>query len=399
VRVTGADALVDNAPPELRLLIACARVRLEPETGARITALASENLHWDYVWQLAQRHGMAPLLYWHLKATCPELVPPARLTLLHEKFDQNHNRNLFLTGELFRLIAQFESSGIPVVAFKGPVLAYSVYKNLALRYFKDLDLLVRRKDALPAQAQLVRWGYRPQLKLTPAQQKHFVQAECELRFFGEEGKSIVELHWDLEPRYFSFPLDVERLWDRLETLELSGHRVHTFSPDDLLLILCEHGARHLWARLEWLCSVAEMVRAEKRIDWERVMEQARALGSERMVMLGLYLSHHLLDAPLPAPMLKQLDADSVLPVLARRAAQRLLEKTERANFFDEAFFHLRARERWRDRATYCIRLPATLTHGDWESAALPSLLFPLYFFIRPFRLARKYGAAALKRFR
>lgn len=393
------SSLLDGAPPELQLLVACARLNLEPETAERIAALAGGDLDWNSVARLAKRHGLTALAAWHLQAVCSDRVPPARLTQLQGELNQNHNRNLYLAGELFKLLDRFESCGIPVVAFKGPVLAYAVYQNLALRYFKDLDILVHKKDAFAAQEQLARWGYRPQLDLTPAQQKHFVQAECQLRYFGQDGRTIVELHWDLEPRYFSFPLDVERLWDRLQTVELGRRALQTFAAEDLLLILCEHGARHLWARLEWLCSTAEIVRQGKGIELERVVEQARALGCARMVRLGLYLSHALLDAPLPAPVLKQLEPDSTLPVLARRVMRRLLETTERADFFDEVAFHLRARERWRDRAAYCVRLPATLTHGDWESVSLPSILFPLYIFVRPFRLARKYSAVALKRFR
>ena len=49
--------------------------------------------------------------------------------------------------------------GIPVISFKGPVLAISAYGRLELRKFNDLDLLVRERDADRARTVFASLGY------------------------------------------------------------------------------------------------------------------------------------------------------------------------------------------------------------------------------------------------
>jgi hypothetical protein len=54
------------------------------------------------------------------------------------------------------------------------------------------------------------------------------------------------------------------------------------SLENLLLVRCAHGSKHLWERLGWICDVAELIRVRKeKSDWEKVnKEQATALGSK-----------------------------------------------------------------------------------------------------------------------
>jgi len=59
-------------------------------------------------------------------------------------------------------------------------------------------------------------------------------------------------------------------------------------------------------------------------------------------------------------------------------------------------FHLRAQERWRDRLRYCARVALTPTPGDWAWLRLPDALYPLYYVLRPIRLAVKYGARLIR---
>jgi len=59
------------------------------------------------------------------------------------------------------------------------------------------------------------------------------------------------------------------------------------------------------------------------MDWERVTEQAAALGGERRFFLGLYLASDLLGAPLPREVLHKAEADPTVKVLAREAHEWL----------------------------------------------------------------------------
>ena len=116
---------------------------------------------WPYVFDLAQAHGVMPLLYTHLKATCPDIVPPAILERLRETFNANARKNMILTAELLRLLQCFRTQNLTVLAFKGPILAHLAYGNLALRQFIDLDLLIPEAEYSRASHLLNEQGFRP----------------------------------------------------------------------------------------------------------------------------------------------------------------------------------------------------------------------------------------------
>jgi hypothetical protein len=66
--------------------------------------------------------------------------------VLRARFEEIARKNLRFTAELIRILNCLESHGIAAIPFKGPTLAESVYGNLALREFSDLDILVRQSD-------------------------------------------------------------------------------------------------------------------------------------------------------------------------------------------------------------------------------------------------------------
>jgi hypothetical protein len=304
-------------------------------------------------------------------------------------------RNLALAGELLRLLRLFEAHGIAVVPYKGPVLATVAYGNLSFREFFDLDLLVRKRDVLRAGQLLVSAGYHPAFQLTRAQEALFIKYYKEHHFTHGGGEHAVDLHWALTQRFFAFTLDPDSLWGRLERISLGGSTLATFSPEDLLLILCVHGSKSFWQELYLICDVAEVVRSYRDMDWERVVKRAAALGSRRMLFLGLYLARDLLDADLPEDILGQVRADPPVRALAETIRERLfLEGKEPPRIFAEAQFfpiHLRMRERLRDKIRYCARALATTGVDDWRFITLRESFFPLYYAIRIVRLTGKYG--------
>ena len=220
--------------PEGELLLCCARICEDSDRDACIRALLGKEIDWSYLLSTALPHGMMPLLYWHLNATCPDAVPKAAMEQLREHFRDNARRNLFLTGELLRLLNLFEAQGITAIPYKGPALAASVYGNIALRNFSDLDVLVHRQVVPRSKELLISSGYQPAHQLTNAQEAAFLRYECDRPFTRDDGASIVELHWEIMPRRLSFPLDTELLWERLVSISLGGKVVPTLSPEDLL---------------------------------------------------------------------------------------------------------------------------------------------------------------------
>ena len=207
----------------------------------------------------------------------------------------------------------------------------------------------------------------------------------------------MDLHWGITRQGFSFPLDPERLWEQLEPVSLGGKDLLTLPTEDLLLILCVHGGKHLWERLGWICDIADLIRIHKGMEWRRVMEQARALRSERMLFLGLYLASDLLEISLPEEASQRVQADPVVRSLAARVRERLFrESNDPRGILESWLFHIRVRERLRDGCRYCLSLVMTPTGIELTLLPLPTLLYPLYYLLRPMRLLAKHGGSMLK---
>lgn len=384
--------------PEVKLLLACTRTAIDAGTAARIQGLLQQDLDWDYLLQTARRHAVVPLVYWTLHASFASAVPPATLELLRSQYRESAQHSLALTGELLKLLGLFEAQGIRAIPLKGPVLAAMAYGNLSLRRFGDLDILVRHPDVLRAKQILLSQGYRPEPELTCRQEALHLQTHYVYTFVHDGSAAVVELHYRIRPRYFSFTLDPGQLQRSLELIAVGSKHVWSLSPEDTLLILCAHGANHCWERLAWICDIAELLRTHPSLNWRQVQEQARTVGSERMLLLGLWLAHELLDAELPQELVDRARGDRMLQLLAGQVSQDLFREREAApGLFESAFFHLRARERWRDRVRYCLGVAMVTTAEDWALFPLPVSLSFIYSLIRPIRLLGRYGRDPLRR--
>jgi hypothetical protein len=331
------------------------------------------------------------LLYRHLNRVGSGDVPPEVLDRLRQSFLENNLQNLFKTGELLKVLDVLGAHGIAAIPYKGPTLAALAYGNLALREFDDLDLLIPESDILRARDLLIAQGFRPGYTLTRAQEAASLKSTRQLHVVSADGL-LVELHAGVAYRDFGFRLDPEGLWQRLEPVSLLGKEVLTFSAEDLLLILCAHGAKHCWVSLGWVCDISEFIRRRgEKIRWDVVMGQAREQHAVRLLLLGLALAGGLLQAPVPDGVGAMVRADPVIPGLVEQVCRWLFRETNGLpGLLERARFFLQARERFRDGARFCLSLALVPQISDWEVLSLPSYISFIYILIRPMRLASKY---------
>lgn len=377
--------------PENELLLLCARRGGGTATASRLRELAGGEIGWDYLYSLARRHAVLPLLYRGLEESAPGAAPPEPRGRLREKFRENATRNTLLAGELARISRLFGAAGVQLLAYKGPALAVQAYGDLALRRFIDLDVLVRRRDVARAGEQLLALGYRKPAGLTAAQEKFLLRRQHNLAFTRDGGKLTVELHWDVVPEPFASVRLGEGAWERASSVTLLGAEVKCLSPEDLLLALSVHGAKHLWERLGWVSDVAALLDSRPELDWDFVLGRARESRVERMLGLSLRLARGLLGARLPDGVLAE-TRDPIVSALASEVASAIFNgaEYEPAGFARNVSFNMRARGRLREKASY-LRHIFTPTDGDLAAVRLPAGMNFLYYFLRPVRLARKGG--------
>jgi hypothetical protein len=377
--------------PEFQLLVACARTGANGEASEAIRALARQGLDWHSVSSRALQHGLLPLLYRRLDALCPEAVPDETMAQLRSRYREMARTTLFLEAEMVRILETLASEGIRALPFKGPALAVFVYGDASLRQPGDLDILVRAQDAPKAGEVLRTLGFVLEFE-PPASRERAVLDHDYMSPFSREGRVHVEMHWEIAERRFAPPFDHAGAWARRREVRLGGVVVPSLSPEDLLLVLCIHGTKHLWERLVWIADVAELVRSHSELDWDWTLQQARRNGVERTLLLGLRLASELVAAPLPERAGDPARRDPRVGRLAGQTLERIFAgNAGPPGLVEGSLFHLRALDRFRDRVRYCAHLALTPTPRDWAAIRLPAALAPLYYLVRPLRLAGKYA--------
>jgi hypothetical protein len=358
--------------------------------------MLQEEVDWTEVLVLAEQHRVGQLMLRQLQKQRPGMVPQTVLDSLREQAQAAACRSLFLTGELLKVLDIFKAHDIPAIPWKGPVLATMAYGDVALRQFDDLDILVRPRDMRRAKDLLIAEGYQPMIQLTERQIGSYLRSQYVYPLISADGSTIIELHQDIRPRYFAFQIDSDQIWTQPQRLMLGGKEVLNLAPEDVLLLLCAHGANHCWERLTWICDIAELMRAHPELDWSRLRRESYASGNERMLLLGLLLVRNLLDVRLPDQASFWLMGDMALYPLSQQVTTRLFQDSTPLTPVERIRFHLRVRERPRERWLYCLYLLTSPTEEDWTMQPLPPALTFLYALWRPVKLLRRYGRQLLK---
>ena len=353
--------------------------------------MLERGVNWSDLLACSIQHRLGPFLHERLRA-----IPPAGITedqqgALAGVAAAAARRSFAFLNEMLRLYRLFEAAGIPAIPFKGPALAWLAYPNFSQRTCSDLDLIVPQRY-IPAAVSLVQSnGYRPLFDAMEVEVSHDRPAPGQYAFMTTGRQLALELHTERTLRYFSRPIDLEAMRARLITLKIADREVRTFSVEDLLVMLCVHGAKHFWERLAWIVDIAQLVTTCE-VHWELLLQIADQTRSRRLLLLGLYLAHDLLGAPLPEPFLGRAQNDAHVRWLAGKVREQFADNSN-TNFgvLPRAFFRLRSSDgRWQG-LRQLIRLSASPTETDRSTIKLPGFLAPLYALVRPFRLLREYG--------
>jgi len=401
---------------EIELLLCCACNNIDTITTERIENLLQKDINWNYLLQQACQHGVFLLLYQNLinnyRNTLPESLHnsaanlstriPKNIQSQLQAYCQNKTaQNLFLSKKLCHILELFNTHDIKVIPFKGSVLAASTYKNLTLREFCDIDLLIEETDFPKVKELLLSQGYQVRSEL-----QHWGQD-----FASRDDKIHIDIHWQVAPSCFPYRLEFQALWQRRQTVSIFNQQVNNLSPEDLLLILCVQivkDTHYRQEKLKQICDIAELIRNSS-LNWEFIIQQGQALGSERLLLFSLAITQQLLKVEIPLNIKQKIARDRIVNWYLDHVQKRLftLDNKQETVFgiFRQGLltglygFALRAlmlleRSNTGKHNKYLVGhlLSYMLTPNsrDFEYVYLPPYLYFLYYLIRPIRLTSKF---------
>ena len=398
VAIPEARAIASLAP-EVALLFEAARIDSNGDRVARIQAVSRQVDDWPFVVQAALKNRVVPLVFDALRAAEFESVPSAERAELETWFRRCQIDNLAHLREILGLLGDLAARGLRGSPYKGPVLADTLYADLGLRQFYDLDLLVDESE-LAAVGEVMRArGF------TTDDEPN--KDDCEWNFRRATDGMLVEVHWDVLPARHRHGYEIESYWQRLVPHSLCGTEVRVLGPEDLLIVLCIHGGeKHRWVRLQMLADIARLLVVNADLDWDVVLDRARVLDREHTVLLGANLAWGLLGAPLDDRIVRlaqtpAIRADTALTIeRVARLDSGLPSHVEWRRHLTESDERARARGLDPGRALGMRHYAAAVLKPEWtdrQSLALPPKLEWLYYVYRPFRLLRLHGLRLIRR--
>ena len=285
-----------------------------------------------------------------------------------------------MLGELLKLLDLFEKEGIIAIPYKGPLLAISAYKNLVLRQFDDLDIVVNKNNILKVKEILISNNYTPQFDLDGFKERRFIQSQREYKFFNSETEINLEIQWQFQGVSFSVSDDLGFTDPKnIETIEINNKRISSLSPENMLLVLCIHASGHYWERLSWICDVSELIQS-KNIDWEYTIKKAEELGIKRLLWVNLFLAVDLLGLNLPDDISKHLESKTIQNLGFIVKKRIFIPYSD--NFFRSASLRLKIREKRSHQIQDGLKIMFLPTNEEWDKSVLKSFLPPFSYFYR-----------------
>jgi len=299
--------------------------------------------------------------------------------------------------ELAALARAFETAGIELLALKGATLSDQLYGTPAGRYYGDIDILVRPRDAARALQLLNASGY--------GVGEGMFEQQPNAIFLRADGRRLpIELHTQLAEYRALFTLGTDEAFAASATGTIAGQKIRTLDLETAIAYAAFHGARHHWSRLGWLVDIAAAA-SLPHVQWPRVAAIAKATGTERHLAFAMALTRTLLGiAPdVPAEMFGDHHAR------LRRARDLTLELVSHpaprggADPVRSASIALRSTRADLALHSHPLAKAAAMLSGlealvrptaaDRTVLRLPARLDFLYYPVRPFRIA----SAAIRR--
>jgi hypothetical protein len=266
------------------LLFALTRQRFTSSCQERVAELCHcHRVDWASVAAIAAAEGVAPIVGVNLAACDPAAtnVPAALTERLQHALFENVALKFKRRRQLIEGLVHFDVRGYDVLLLKSAALeASGVYERPWVTCARDMDLVLRRRDAAPLAPD--EWAVR-----TVSQDNGI---ECEIN--GHHDVSIFGL----------VDLSFDGLWRASRPVpfeEAPTSPAYVMCPEDLLFTLCLNACRKRYFRLKTLFDIAETVAHYPDLDWKSFDGRVRAAEAHGVVFTALCAADETLGLPAP----------------------------------------------------------------------------------------------------
>jgi|GEM_PF-1509258 len=222
---------------EEKILILSAKINFSPEDKDKIKKLLHYDINWPDFIKLAKRYEILPLVASNLIKIDDDRLSKSELEklLLHNKTNYALN-NMVLWDEFKKIIDIANHSKIPIMPIKGIILNHTLYKDTALRWTNDIDILIKKEYLTQIEPQMYKLGYELEdkdlTKRNLAIDKH--QHLAFQKKTGLEKPIKTDIHWDVLDAAMRIKGMTGDFWKNAETIQIFKQDILTLSSQDML---------------------------------------------------------------------------------------------------------------------------------------------------------------------
>ncbi|GAB4027142.1 nucleotidyltransferase domain-containing protein [Spirosoma gilvum] len=280
--------------PEITvLLMACTLDISEEKKAGFIHFLGQNQIDWQLLYVLADRHRLKPFLYRALQkiANCPHEF----LEKLQKDYQEDTTDNLLKLHHYHILSNLLIENGIDHIPLKGIYLAENAYPNPGLRPTGDLDILVSEGEVFKTiellrtngyelnKVHTIHWQKKKQALLTDLSEVSLFKP------FSGKSEFDIDLHWQVlgfNKHYALFGLNYFRLNPEL------------FIEQQIVLLAVHHGITNIWQRIYFINDLYFLL-IKKEINWNWLLDELKQYGFEAIFLSGLYWCKKIWALSLP----------------------------------------------------------------------------------------------------
>lgn len=239
---------------------------------------------------------------------------------IHGVYKKAWVHNQLTVAAVKKVLPHFEQAGIPVVTLKGLPLLYAAYKDVGARFAGDADMIIQPRHAQVAMEIMRQQGFDyikpPYRRAAPR-----AQELAQMSFTDPQTHQEIDIHFSLfEPevyartvalfwgRELTHPMSYNALLPHVQSYMLGDTESLMLGPEDMLIHVVVHGARHNKHRpVRWVADAAAIIRSLP-VQWDVLVERTVLFGFLPEMRTALtYLSERF-GVPIPRETLEQLSA-------------------------------------------------------------------------------------------
>ncbi len=288
--VPGGMLSADQALEDVTLALLC---RAETLSARSVQGLSPAD--WRQILAWAGEHRFMPYLHYSLgQAGLRDSLPGEIADALAVAYRRTTMRVLSMQRDMVQVSRTLDAAQVPHLFMKGAYLAQFAYPELGLRPLRDLDLLVRRDQAMVAFNALLDGGLERDPMHMGNPEAYLVNAKHLPRIRIPNG-ATVEVHTLTTTPNEIMPYDpalgrFEVLGPRGVVRDVAGKDICFSGPEDLLLHICVHAVLdNQFNNGPLTLSDLAWILARHDIDWPQFWQRAAERHATRGVALALRL--------------------------------------------------------------------------------------------------------------